>query len=93
MEDERYLKAKKKVENLKAFYIHLIVYVLVNTMFVVINVLTYKYAEHWWFFYPLMGWGIGLISHGLSVSSFGLFGANWEEKKIQEYMDKDKRNL
>jgi hypothetical protein len=36
-------------------------------------------------------WGIGLAAHGLSV--FGntiFFGQNWEEKKIQELMDKDK---
>lgn len=89
-EEERYLRAKKKVENLKAFYIHLIVYILVNIMFIVINVATFEYSEHWWFIYPLMGWGIGLASHGLSVSSFGLFGPDWEERKIKEYMEKDR---
>lgn len=30
--DENYLRAKKRVENLKAFYIHLTVYILVNLM-------------------------------------------------------------
>lgn len=30
--DEIYLRAKKRVENLKAFYIHLTVYILVNLM-------------------------------------------------------------
>lgn len=35
--DENYLRAKKRVENLKAFYIHLALYILVNLM------LFYKY--------------------------------------------------
>jgi len=92
IEDKKYERAKKRVENLKAFYIHLIVFILVNTMFIVINVLNYDKAEHWWFLYPLLGWGIGLVSHGLSVASFGLFGPEWEEKKIKEYMEKDHRD-
>lgn len=80
------------MENLKAFYIHLTVFTLVNIMLIAINILTYEQSGHWWLFYPLLGWGIGLVSHGLSVSSFGLFGPDWEEKKIQEYMEKENRN-
>ncbi|WP_332700208.1 2TM domain-containing protein, partial [Halalkalibacter lacteus] len=38
-EDKKYERAKKRVENLKAFYIHFIVYILVNTMFVIINLM------------------------------------------------------
>lgn len=92
MEDEKYLRAKRRVENLKSFYIHLIIYILVNTVFIIINVLNYDRAEQWWFVYPAMGWGIGLLAHGLSVASFGIFGPGWEEKKIREYMEKDNRN-
>ncbi len=45
--------------------------------------------DYWWFFYPLLGWGIGLGSHGISIIASGRFGSEWEKKKIQEYMDKD----
>ncbi|MFS0749941.1 MULTISPECIES: 2TM domain-containing protein [Oceanobacillus] len=89
VEDNKYVRAKKKVEELKAFYIHLIVFILINSMFIVINVLNYEQAGHWWFVYPLIGWGIGLVAHGITISSFGIFGPNWEERKIKEYMDKD----
>lgn len=65
---------------------------MVNAMFIIINILNYEQTGHWWFLYPLLGWGIGLTSHGLSVASFGLFGPDWEEKKIQEYMKKDPRD-
>jgi hypothetical protein len=86
--DEKYLRAKKRVENLKAFYIHLIVYILVNAMFLVMNLISD--AGNWWFLYPLGFWGIGVIVHGVSTFAFGIFGADWEEKKIKKYMEKDR---
>lgn len=88
MKDERYLEAKKKVQNLKGFYTHLLVYILVNAGLVVLNLLTYK--GNIWFFWPLLGWGIGLASHAFSI--FGqnkLFGKDWEERKIAKYMSED----
>ena len=66
MEDkEKYERAKKRVQNLKDFYTHLTVYILVNILLVIINVVSYQ--GHWWFFYPLLGWGIGLTAHGVST--------------------------
>ena len=48
---------------------------LVNGMLIVINLL---YSSNTiWFFYPLMGWGIGLSMHYL----FGIF---WLEKTLKE---------
>ncbi|HDR7795937.1 TPA: 2TM domain-containing protein [Bacillus luti] len=86
--DESYLRAKKRVENLKGFYMHLTVYILVNLMLVIINISTD--SSKWWFIYPLGGWGVGIAIHGLTTLSFGLFGKEWEERKIKKYMDKDK---
>ncbi|UFT99846.1 2TM domain-containing protein [Radiobacillus kanasensis] len=91
-EDKKYERAKKRVINLKAFYIHLIVYILVNTLLVILNLMNYEDVGRWWFVYPLLGWGIGLVFHGLSVAPFGLFRPDWEERKIKEYMKKDNRN-
>ncbi len=51
-------------EEKKSFVIHLVVYILVNTMLIIINLL-YS-PEALWFFFPLLGWGIGLASHYLS---------------------------
>ncbi|MFD2445307.1 2TM domain-containing protein [Bacillus sp. CGMCC 1.16607] len=86
--DEKYLRAKKRVQNLKAFYIHLTVYVLVNIMLFVINLSSD--AGNWWFIYPLGGWGIGLLVHAVTTFAFGNFGSDWEERKIKEYTDKDR---
>ncbi|MDM5463147.1 MULTISPECIES: 2TM domain-containing protein [Bacillus cereus group] len=86
--DEIYLRAKKRVENLKAFYIHLTVYILVNLMLFFINVSSD--SSKLWFLYPLGGWGIGIVIHGLTTFPFGIFGKEWEERKIKKYMEKDK---
>lgn len=86
--DENYLRAKKRVENLKAFYIHLALYILVNLMLFFINISSD--SSKLWFLYPLVGWGIGIVIHGLTTFPFGIFGKEWEERKIKEYMEKDK---
>ena len=85
--DEAYLRAKRRVQEIKGFYAHLIVYIVVNAVLVLINLLVTP--RFLWFLFPLIGWGIGLLFH--AVFGFGLFGVftrEWEDKKIKEYMDK-----
>jgi uncharacterized RDD family membrane protein YckC len=87
--DEAYLRAKKRVAELKGFYAHLIVFVIVNMILVIINlVFTPRFL---WFLIPLLGWGVGLFFH--AVFGFGLFGVftkEWEERKIKQYMGGEK---
>lgn len=89
--DERYERAKKRVRELKEFYQHLFVYIGVNSFLFILNLVTS--TEHWWFIYPLLGWGIGLAAHAISVFFSGgvIFNEAWEERKIKKYMDKDNR--
>ena len=65
---EAYEKAKKRVEAKVGFYIHLAVYVGVNLLLIVINVATSP--QYLWFKWPLLGWGIGLFFHGMSIFVF-----------------------
>lgn len=90
----KYLEAKKRVKRLKGFYIHLTIYVLVNLLIVLINYQDLKPDESYFKyenFITLFFWGIGLLAHAMIVfvPQFVL-GKNWEEKKIQELMDKEK---
>jgi len=87
-EQARYQEAKKRVEDIKGFYYHLITYILINAVLVVINLLTSP--EYLWFIWPLIGWGVGLVIHAFSVFS-NIWGKSWEERKIREIMEKDKR--
>jgi hypothetical protein len=84
----KYQKAKERVETIKGFYIHLTVYAVVNLLLFSINMIVSP--ENLWFFWPLMGWGIGFVMHALSVFGFSpRFGADWEERKIRELMEKE----
>ena len=87
-EEAKYQEAKERVEAIKGLYIHLIVYVVVNLLLFSINMIVSP--DSLWFIWPLMGWGVGLFFHALSVFGFGpRFGADWEERKIRELMEKE----
>ena len=83
MTDERYERARRRVEALRGFYVHLFFYVAVNAILVVIDLLT---SGSTWFYWSLGGWGIGLVAHAVSVFAEGPFASRWEERKIAEYM-------
>jgi hypothetical protein len=90
-ERERYDIAKERVEQLRGFYTHVLVYVLVNTGLFLFNFFTDR--RELWFLFPLFGWGIGIVAHGASV--FGprrWWGSEWQERKIKEIMDRDGRD-
>ena len=87
-EQAKYQEAKERVEEIKGFYFHLISYIVVNAVLVVINLLTSP--EYLWFIWPIIGWGVGLVIHAFTVFS-NLWGKSWEERKIREIMDRDKR--
>jgi hypothetical protein len=90
-EEERYFKAKKRVEEIKGFYGNLIAYVIVNIGLMVINLLTSP--AYLWFFWPMLGWGIGVVFHGLKVFNYMPFlGKEWEEQKIKEFMDREEQS-
>ena len=72
------------------FYVHASAYVLVNIGLFVINVLA---GGGWWFYWLLLGWGIGLGVHALVVFGFsggGPWGQDWEVRKTREMMDKER---
>ena len=87
-EEKEYLKAKKKVKEIKAFYIHLAVF-LINTPIIIAVNLIFSPSFHW-FWFSVLGWGLGLGIHGLVVFSDKFFGKDWEEKKIKELMNNTK---
>lgn len=85
-EDNAYLRAKHRVKELKEFYGNLISYCVIIPLLIFINYRTYW--EFKWFWFPMLGWGLGLTLHAFSV--FG-YGARWEEKKIREYLEKEQQ--
>ena len=82
-----YEKAAKRVEELKGFYGNLISYCIFIPFLIFINLKTAP--NYHWFWWPLLGWGIGVISHG--IKTFGI-GTDWEERQIKKYMEKEEEN-
>ncbi len=74
-------QAKERIEELKGYYAHLGSFIGVNIFLIAINILTFGDSGEYWFWYPLLGWGIGLLAH-----TFMLFagGKDWEQRKMAE---------
>lgn len=89
-EEDRYASARRRAEELQGYYIHLIVYVLVNAGLFAINALTRGDDGGWWFYWPLAGWGIGLLIH-TAVTFFGVFGEDWKERKARQIYERGGR--
>ena len=75
-------RAKRQVAAMKGFYIHLTVFILVLAGLFLINAFG---RGSWWVQWVFLGWGIGVIAHGLAV--FGRAPravAEWEERKTKQ---------
>ncbi|OGQ94013.1 MAG: XRE family transcriptional regulator [Deltaproteobacteria bacterium RIFOXYD12_FULL_57_12] len=76
------------VRDIKGFYTHLVIYAVVVACLFALNFL--RNANHIWAVWPAVGWGIGVLFHGLNVYEvFSLFGVDWEKRQIEKRL---KRN-
>ncbi len=98
-EEESYLKAQKRVKEIKGFYWHLFWYLFINIVWLAIII--YFNAEESFFQFGFWGmgyglianaslWGIGLFFHWFVVYGRHLtFSKRWEERKIKQFMEEE----
>ena len=87
IKDKRYEKAKEKVEAIKGFYGNLTAYIIVIPSLAWLNYVTTSFP---WVVFPMLGWGLGLLLHGMEVYGYNpLWGRRWEERKLRELMEKE----
>ena len=98
-QEHSYIKAKKRVKDIKGFYVHLSVYIAVNIF--ISGIIIYglissgdtfsETISNFGVYSTWVFWGIGMFFHWLGVFGFKSigFGKDWEERKIKEMMDKD----
>jgi 2TM domain len=94
-EKEKLEKAKKRLEKIKGFYIHAIVYAIVNLLllFSAINIFSGSLQmPDWAHFTTPFFWGIGLFFHGVNTFKYGYF-KRWEDRKIKEYLEKEEHEF
>jgi amino acid transporter len=95
-------KARKRVEALKGFYKHLLVYIIVNIALFILrsNVLEFFQSESpdknfmewidWNFLIIPIFWGIGLLFHAAKIFQYKLpFIKNWEERQLKKFMKEE----
>jgi hypothetical protein len=103
-ESTRYERAKKRVDCIKGFYNHLVVYLIVNSAIILIRleIIPIIYInsketdfQNWldWNTYGIaLFWGVGVLIHAIWAfkNKITLF-RNWEEKQIQKYLEKEEK--
>ena len=85
--DDIEARARRRVGMKMGFYIHLLVYVLVNLGLFTINMV--KGGEHW-AIWPLAGWGLGLAIDGV-VTFLNLSGEGLRERMLKDEIERLRR--
>lgn len=76
------------VRKVKAFYIHLTQYVIVIAALAVVNLV--GYPSYWWFVWPALGWGLGVLAHGMTVFELVPFlNGAWERRQVEKYLGRE----
>jgi two-component system LytT family sensor kinase len=88
IQNSSYVRAIEKVKKLKEFYQNITSYCIVIPFLVFINL--YTSPQFHWFWFPMFGWGIGILFHGLDVYNYNpILGRDWERNKINELMQEE----
>jgi hypothetical protein len=93
---ERERSIRRRVHCIAEFYRHVFVYVIIMSALWAVNLwtvwdgtLSHKWYSYW-AIWPTLGWGIGLITHGLSVLPvWNYFSQDWEDKKVKELLARE----
>ncbi len=86
--DELERLAHKRAAAKLVWYVHAVVYVIVNLFIFAIS--SYGFGSRPWSVYPLLGWGLGLALHGISAFMLGA-GGEMRERLVDRERDRLRR--
>lgn len=90
-EDYKYVKAKRRVEEMKKFYTNVAMYIIFICALAGLNYYVNEFKNPW-FLWAAFGWGIGIFFQAIKVFKWAPFmGKDWENRKIKQYMEEEKR--
>ncbi|CAN7401000.1 2TM domain-containing protein [Acidovorax sp. LjRoot38] len=72
--------ARRRASAKLGWYVHAVAFVLVNALLFAMS--RYAFGTRPWSIYPLLGWGLGLVLHGVSVFLLGN-GNGLRERMVQ----------
>src|SRR5258708_40272386 len=88
-DQERYQLARARVQQLRLFYTHVGVYVFVNILLLLINLLTDPSSL--WFYWPLLGWGVAVAAHAFLVyGAGGIMGRGREQRQNRQILAEER---
>lgn len=93
--DEEIVKlAQKRVQDKKDFFVHLAMYVIINLFlfFMWLFITGGKHGAYPWFLWVVLGWGVGVAAHAVSVF-LNPKGSSWEQREIQKEIERLKKNM
>ncbi len=89
MEDWKYNKARRRVKKVKGFYVNFASWLLFSVFFIFTNLTAGRFTfRSMYLLFPVLGWGIGVLFHAISVFGLPGFGQDWEERMIEREMDR-----
>jgi hypothetical protein len=103
-DEDLYRWAHARARQLRGFYVHVGVYVVVMLFLLVINAVTrdqpgsYMFNDHmyhrgggdWWVVWPALGWGVAVALHGVTVLLGGTGKADaWEARKAEQLIRRE----
>lgn len=91
MEQEIRRKAEERVERRISFFMHLLIYVVINLGLFLIWFFTSNHGKGFgWFIIPLAGWGVGLLAHFLDVFVFYGIRERMVDKEMHKIRERKK---
>jgi transcriptional regulator with XRE-family HTH domain len=77
--------ALRHVRKIRGFYGHLAQYVVVISGLAIFNF--FKSPNYLWVIWPALGWGLGLLFHGMRVfGTMPFMNADWEKRQVEKYL-------
>lgn len=80
--------ARRRAGAKLGWYIHATVFVVVNLFLLAMS--EYALGERRWSIYPMLGWGLGLVLHGVAVFVLGT-GSGLRERMIEKERERLRR--
>ncbi|MEP7266643.1 MAG: 2TM domain-containing protein [Saprospiraceae bacterium] len=81
-----YIKAEKRVKEVKSFYKTLFMWLSVSCFLLALNFFTNRHE--FWSIYPILGMSLGLAIKYARVFGWPGFGKEWEERQFYEELER-----
>ena len=73
------------VRHIRGFYMHLAQFILVVGLLTILNLVTHP--SYFWAGWVMLGWGSGVLLHGLRVfNRIPFLDAAWERRQVERYL-------